>query len=117
MSSSNSYIEIANPGHPTVLPQAFGSAHKVQQASWSTTHKLRINPLHSHFCMPAITLHGGDIKPLDHLPPHHDCLTEQMGIAAHLLAQDCLCSGAYMQLQIVRSRAAPDIFNVMILQD
>jgi hypothetical protein len=114
MSASTSYIKIANPSHPTVLPQAFGNAHKIHQASWSTTHELRINPLHSHFRMPAITLHGGDIKPLNHLPPHHNCLTGQMGIAAHLLAQDCLRSGAYMQLQIVRSQAMPDVFNVMI---
>jgi hypothetical protein len=116
MSTTTSYVLIANPGHPTV-PQAFDNAHKIRQASWSTTHELRVNPLHSHFRMPAVTLHGGDIKPLDHLPPHHNRLTGQMGIAAHLLAQDCLCSGAYMQLQIVRSRAVRDVFNVMISQD
>jgi hypothetical protein len=116
MSSTTSYILIANPGHPMV-PQAFGHANKVRQASWLTTHELSVNLLHSHFRMPAVTLHGGDIKPLDHLPPHHNCLTGRMGIVAHLLAQDCLRSGAYMQLQVTRSQDVPNIFNVMISQD
>jgi hypothetical protein len=67
--------------------------------------------------MPAITLYGGDIKPLDHLPPNHNTFTGCMGIAAHLLAQDCFRSGVSMQVQITQRQNNPHLFNILVAQD